>query len=77
MIETKHLYYHLDFYKQGKYQYECVAEDLDEVRDYLQWWEVSFDDENVKAEIRIKGIGLTKKAFESLKKEQEENVKSS
>jgi len=69
MEETKYLYYHLDFFKCDDYQFECVAENLDEVREYLKWWEVEFDDE-VKAEIRIKGVGLTKEKFESLKKEQ-------
>ena len=72
MEETKYLYYQLDFYKDGIYQFECVAEDLDEVREHLQWWETEFDDEEAKAEIRIRGIGLLKETFESLKKEQPE-----
>ena len=73
MSDTKYLYYQLDFFKDGDYQFECVAEDLDDVRGYLQWWEVEFDDEDTKAEIRIKGIGLTKATFEALKKEQQES----
>jgi hypothetical protein len=72
MKDTKYLYYHLDFFKDGIYQFECVAEDLNGVRDYLQWWDTEFDDEEAKAEIRVKGIGLTRETFESLKKEQRE-----
>jgi hypothetical protein len=70
--DAKYLYYHLDFYKDGLYQHECYAEDLDDVRGYLQWWEVEFDDEDTKAEIRIKGVGLTRAAFEEFKKEQKD-----
>lgn len=72
MNNTKYLYFELSFYKDDCYEFECVAEDLDEVRDYFQWWETELDDEDANAEIRVKGVGLTRSEFESLKKEQNE-----
>ena len=74
MSETKYLYYHLYFYKDGDYQHEWIAEDLKEVAECLQSWEIEFDDEEGKAEIRIKGVGLTKKSFEYIRKDQQERL---
>ena len=68
MSNTKYLYFQIDFFVGGKYNSEWICEDLDEVHGYLQSRETDLDDETMNAEVRIKGIGMTKAAYKAWRK---------
>ena len=69
MSDTKYLYFELEFINCYMEDCEAIAEDLDEVREMLQSVEIQLDDPDANAEVRIKGIGLTRAAFENYKDE--------
>ena len=68
MKDTKYLHYQIDFFVGGSYEYETICESLDDVRDYLQSIDIDFDDEERDAEVRIKGIGMTRDGFKEWQK---------
>jgi hypothetical protein len=71
--ETKHLYYQIDLENMPVEWDTTICVDLDEVRGILQYLEIHFDDPTIDAKATIRGIGMTRSAYEKWKEENLEN----
>ncbi len=62
--ETKYLYYRIDFIDCGNVEYDyTICETLDEIMDNITMVDTDLDDDTRNAEVKIKGIGMTKKEY--------------
>jgi len=71
--ETEYLYYQIDIEGMPLDWDTTICEDLDAVRDTLQYLEIYFDDPTIEAKATIRGIGMTRSAYEKWKEENLEN----
>lgn len=71
--EPLYTYYQLDLEGISLDWNTTICESLDEVRDVLQYLDIFFDEPDSEARITIRGIGMTRSAYEDWKKEHLNN----
>ena len=70
-LTDKYLYFRVQFENCMDEDCEAYAEDLEEVKDFLQAVECELDDPDKTAKVIVTGVGLTKEQFARFKEQQE------